>query len=299
VRVHIQKANVEIPGSPFAMTCATDDYFVGISCVYTRAGLKAGADYTYSFVAQDDQGHLAAPPPSIDAPDVSISYEVLLPLVLRSTEPPEGAPLLNRIDNPGGNYKYSVSWTAVERATAYTLQEDDNAAFSSPTVVYVGPNTSRLVSAAGVGTYYYRVKANSASGDSDWSNTESVVVTVPRPPCPQTGKWSGSGSRFTIEFSVSWNGSTCQAYAMTYSLSVSCHTPEGATWTFYVIDDHLQDAPITDDQFSTKDTHSTTSVKGTFSSSAAASGTWSYYHFNPTNNATCSGSGTWTGVPAP
>lgn len=117
--------------------------------------------------------------------------------------------------------------------------------------------------------------------------------------CPQPGRWLGTGSRFDIHFSVSWDGSTCQATAMTYSLSVTCRTPDGASWTFYVIDDHLQNASIAASQFSTKDTHLTTTVKGTFSSTTAVAGTWSYYHFNPSNLATCKGAGNWMGSPEP
>ena len=84
---------------------------------------------------------------------------------------------------------------------------------------------------------------------------------------------------------------------MSYSLSVTCRTPDGGSWTLYVIDDHLQNAAITEAQFSTKDSHLTTTLKGSFNSDTAVAGTWSYYHFNPNNLATCTGSGTWTGSP--
>ena len=60
-----------------------------------------------------------------------------------------------------------MSWNAADLADTYTLQEDDNAAFSSPTTVY-GPGTGLSWSASSrtSGTYYYRVKATNTYGDS-------------------------------------------------------------------------------------------------------------------------------------
>ena len=53
------------------------------------------------------------------------------------------APVLNAIDNADGDGNYTVSWNAVAGATSYTLEEDDNAAFTSPTTQYnAGTGTS-------------------------------------------------------------------------------------------------------------------------------------------------------------
>jgi photosystem II stability/assembly factor-like uncharacterized protein len=89
--------------------------------------------------------------------------------------------VLDEISNAGGHYRYTVNWTAVARATGYTLQEDDNDAFSSPDIVYSGPNTATSISVGDVGRYYYRVKAVNNLGSSDWSNTVSTAVTQAPP----------------------------------------------------------------------------------------------------------------------
>ena len=105
---------------------------------------------------------------------------VYLPLVVKRWPPLPYTPVLNAISNPDGDGNYTVSWSAAELANTYTLQEDDNAAFSSPTTAY-GPGTATSTSITGrpIGTYYYRVKATNSYGDSGWSNVQSVQVTPP------------------------------------------------------------------------------------------------------------------------
>jgi hypothetical protein len=103
-----------------------------------------------------------------------ISY---LPLIVKPLNPPT----LNEISNTDGDGSYTVSWSSISGATSYTLQEDDNAAFSSPTTVFEGASTSKAISGKDVGTYYYRVKATTLSMSSGWSNIRSVVVTVGLP----------------------------------------------------------------------------------------------------------------------
>jgi hypothetical protein len=291
VRVHIQKGGVDIAGSPFAMACASGDYALGVTCACTKSGLEAGTDYTYYFVAQDDQGNPAAPTAPIDAPDATITYRVYLPLIMKNAGPPVGVPVLDAIANPDGDYQYTVSWTAVELATRYTLQEDDNAAFSSPATVYAGSSLSTSVSVSAIGTYYYRVKASNAFGESAWSNTQSVIVTVTPPPCPQAGSWSGSGSDITIDYLVTQDGDTCSVANVTGYLDAFCQGG-GSGWTM-TVEFFLSMTTISNHQFYTSD--GDTQVRGVFTTPTTADGTWSYHHVFPYPYATCSGSGTWTG----
>ena len=100
------------------MTCAAGSDNLGVTCAYTQSGLAVGTDYTYYFVAHDDQGSSASATALIDAPDIVIVYRIYLPLIMKNAGPPVGAPVLNAIDNPDGDYQYSVSWSAVESATA-------------------------------------------------------------------------------------------------------------------------------------------------------------------------------------
>jgi hypothetical protein len=98
-------------------------------------------------------------------------------------EPPP-APTLYAIDNADGDGDYVVDWSHEGSATGYTLQEDDNAAFSSPTTRYSGSDSQWTTSDHAAGTWYYRVRASNAVGDSPWSNAESATVTPPTLPTP-------------------------------------------------------------------------------------------------------------------
>jgi uncharacterized repeat protein (TIGR01451 family) len=78
------------------------------------------------------------------------------------------------------DYSYYVSWTDVDSAVEYTLQEATQPDFGDqyPTTV-ISPTNSKLInkSSGAAGTYYYRVRASRYPlGPSRWSNVESVVV---------------------------------------------------------------------------------------------------------------------------
>jgi C1A family cysteine protease len=105
--------------------------------------------------------------------------KIHLPLVMKRWPPIPDTPVLNPISNPDGDGNYHVSWSSAYLADTYTLQEDDNAAFSSPTTRYTGSGTSWNATGKSPGTYYYQVKAGNAWGDSGWSTTRSVIVRPP------------------------------------------------------------------------------------------------------------------------
>ena len=219
-------------------------------------------------------------------------HRLYLPLVLNDAGPPTVAPVLNAINNPSGNYEYTVSWGAADKADEYTLQEDDNASFSSPTTVYQGGLTSTNISGQDLGTYYYRVKASNEFGESGWSNVESTTVTVEKPPCPQAGSWSGTASLgYPISFDVA-HSPDCEVQNLTIKYRVTCNW--GSYWTATTV--FGSDQSITNDHFDTGG--STPRVKGDFTSTTAANGTWSYQGYNPYNPGEyCSSSGTWTASP--
>jgi hypothetical protein len=99
-----------------------------------------------------------------------------LPLVVKNFPPLPGIPTLNPISNDDRDGNYTVSWTSAEGAASYSLQEDDNSGFASPTVVYSDAATAWPASEQPAGTYFYRVQAVNAWGRSGWSNTVSTVV---------------------------------------------------------------------------------------------------------------------------
>lgn len=145
-------------------------------------------------------------------------FVIYLPLILRNAGPPL-PPVLNGISNLDGKGNYAVSWSAVGGATSYTLEEDDSDTFTSPTVVYSGSGTSKSFTGRNVGKYYYRVKALNSFGSSDWSNIESVTVTVPPPACAVScstpsgycsGSWSVSLSCESGSYNQTKNCYYCQ-----------------------------------------------------------------------------------------
>ena len=122
---------------------------------------------------------------------------VHFPLVMKRWPPIPDTPVLNAISDPDGDGNYTVSWNAAFMAETYTLEEDDNAAFSSPAVQYAGPDTSWNAAGKAGGTYYYRVAASNSWGDSGWSAVQSVSVRVLSGPTP--GFWqSATGDEFYI-----------------------------------------------------------------------------------------------------
>ncbi|MBC7263475.1 MAG: S8 family serine peptidase [Chloroflexi bacterium] len=125
------------------------------------------------------------------------AIQIFLPIILYYYPPFPATPSLNPIDNADGDNEYTVSWTTAARADTYTLQEDDNASFSSPTVVYEGSATSTHLTGKPTNkTLYYRVRSNNAWGTSGWSNTRSVWIP------PAMGTWriiNDTGGTLTIE----------------------------------------------------------------------------------------------------
>ena len=77
---------------------------------------------------------------------------IYLPLVMKNFPFTPDVPVLDAINNQDGDGNYSVNWSSSEGADTYTLQEDDNVDFSSPTTAYAGISTSTAISGRDVGT---------------------------------------------------------------------------------------------------------------------------------------------------
>jgi hypothetical protein len=168
--------------------------------------------------------------------------------------PPRTAPILNNISNPGGSRSFTVSWNEVEKATSYVLEEDDNNWFSSPTTKYSGSSTSKLVSTAGTGEFFYRVKATNQRGSSPWSNIESVVVTQTGI-VPQPGEWDCNvGFGKTVRFTVSPDGTSVIDGKITISCgSLNFPGPSTIQDNYFNLDDpdgHIQATFDSDDHCS-------------------------------------------------
>jgi hypothetical protein len=90
-------------------------------------------------------------------------------------------PLLSPIDNTDGDGIYWVDWSDSTGADSYSLEEDDNPGFISPTVRYTGAASEFQVTGQASGVWHYRVCASNAGGDSFWSNAETVHVAPDTP----------------------------------------------------------------------------------------------------------------------
>jgi hypothetical protein len=301
VQVHVDKGGTGIVGSPFTMDCAPGDYAHGVICSHTQEGLEEGSDYTYSFAGQDDQGNQAQSTPVLDAPDVTVTYWVYLPLVLRNAGPPAGPPHLDPIDNPSGHYSYTLTWSTVERATRYTLEEDDNPSFSSPEVVYSGSNTSASVVVQATGTYYYHVKASNKFGETGWSNTRSTVVTVAPPPCPQPGYWAGfTDQGYAVNYDLA-DTPDCEVTRLKITARLDCvMNPVDLEYTV----EYEFPAPVVAREFEYYVSWGDYSerVSGTFTSQTEATGRWFFFVPDPNSPVPgrfCTGGGSWTATYRP
>ncbi len=301
VRVHIERGGTAIVGVPFTMTCEIGDYSAGVLCSYTKTGLEVGDDYVYYFVAQDDRGNPAVPTTVIDAPDVTITYRAFLPLVFKSAGPPAASPILDPIDNPEGHYSYTLTWSAVQRATRYVLEEDDDVSFFSPNTVYSGPATSTVVLVEDVGTYHYRVRAENAFGESGWSNIESTAVTVAPPPCPQAGSWSGyTDQAYSITFAVA-DTPDCEVTTLKITARLDCiFNPNDLVYTVEYL--YAEEIVARAFEYTLSQPNHSERVGGDFTSQTAAEGQWYFYVPDPSfpiAGRFCIGSGSWSATYSP
>ncbi|PWB52280.1 MAG: hypothetical protein C3F13_12195, partial [Anaerolineales bacterium] len=113
---------------------------------------------------------------------------------------PPASPILAPISNPDGDGGYNIEWSTVTGAISYTLEEDDNSSFSSPSISYTGTITQHVVTGQLAGTWYYRVMASNAGGNSPWSNIEVVNVRPDEPELLPISNpdWNG-------DYLVDWN----------------------------------------------------------------------------------------------
>jgi hypothetical protein len=89
---------------------------------------------------------------------------------------------------------YTITWAGAATATSYDLEEDTDTAFSSPSTLYTGANTTYDVTGQPDGTYYYRVRALNPHGSSGWTEGgNGCVVYIPKYNAKAVG-WVGGGT---------------------------------------------------------------------------------------------------------
>jgi C1A family cysteine protease len=137
-----------------------------------------GVDYNADVAIRLRTSDITAPTPTPTSTLPPLAFRVYLPIILKAWPPIPDIPMLYHIINPDGDGNYMVCWSTAARATSYTLEEDDNSAFPSPTIRYSGSETCWTASGKPRGTYYYRVMGSNSWGNSGWSNVQSVSVQL-------------------------------------------------------------------------------------------------------------------------
>ena len=133
---------------------------------------------------------------------------------------PSAAPLINA---PGSSSSgsYRVSWSGVDRATSYQLQEQvDGGAFN---LLQNDGSQSREFGAKGNGTYGYRVSACNEAGCSGFSSTAFTVVSLP-PPVPDAPHLFNALYFYSDGNTTYQGGWTAVAGATRYEFSGGCIT---------------------------------------------------------------------------
>jgi YD repeat-containing protein len=134
------------------------------------------------------------------------------------TLPPSGVPTLT---TPASNNtgSYTVSWTAVDAAVRYELQEQVNGgAFGTIQNTSV---TSRSITGKATGSYGYRVRACNDGGCASFSSTQTTQVTLPPTGVPTL---TAPATNNTGSYTVSW---TSVSAATRYELQEQVN---GGTW---------------------------------------------------------------------
>lgn len=126
------------------------------------------------------------------------------------------APTLHDPQVSGSNY--TISWTSVEEAKHYVLQEGDGSQFLDPTE-YLLQQTSKYFGGRSLDTYYYRVAAVNEYGAGVWSETKSVTLSADQGPGgidllhPQD---EAVGQPLTV--TLQWNASHPGGEALSYDV---------------------------------------------------------------------------------
>ena len=150
--------------------------------------------------------------------------------------PAAGSPSLEPIDNADLNSDYVIDWSDVTGATGYVLEEDESSDFSSASVRYSGPHSQVQVLQQDVGTWFYRVKAHNAGGDSGWSEVSSATVTLLAPPAPEL--YAIDNPTHSGSFLVDWGDvEGVNAYELQEDDGEAFWTPQGI---YYGADSYAQ-----------------------------------------------------------
>jgi thermitase len=143
---------------------------------------------------------------------------------------PPLAPVLSSIGPATDTGDYLVDWSDVDNTTGYELQEADNAAFAPVAHTYTGLSSQHQVYGQGPGTWYYRVRAYNANGNSPWSSVQSVTV---RPDPPTLNDISNGGQEDAYQ--ISWAAAAATSYTLEEAKDAGFYTRYMGSATQYQV----------------------------------------------------------------
>ena len=161
---------------------------------------------------------------------------IYIPHIVKDAVPPS-IPTLYDIENADGDGSYTINWGTASLATSYTLEEDDNVDFSSPTVVYSGAETTRALAGKTLGNYYYRVKAENGTFSSGWSAVKMAGVTTQPQLICETHNFGTGGVSLQVIPSGSFDHFTAENNMLveTVEVKASLKASQFATYVYIAV----------------------------------------------------------------
>ncbi|MBS3783154.1 MAG: fibronectin type III domain-containing protein, partial [Anaerolineae bacterium] len=114
------------------------------------------------------------------------AYYVYLPIIAKRWPPVPLAPAIQEIGKDENTVQIRWSYSGrvgIPDPSSYTVWEDTNRDFSTPTEHPAGSSTSLEIDKHQEGTFYYKVRGNNSYGPGEWSNIVSINVRL-RPYAP-------------------------------------------------------------------------------------------------------------------
>ena len=180
---------------------------------YTDTGLANGTTYYYRITAVDASENESGYSREASAtPAPSIQLLVLIPYT----------------PDPTNNTTPNLDWQDVSDASAYHIQIDDNADFSSPIIDDNSLTKSEYTQSSPLpeGEIYWRVSSIDGKGnESDFSNIDDFTIDSTAPSTPVVID-DGDVTTSTTELYASWTSSDAQSDVAEYQYAIGT-TPDG------------------------------------------------------------------------
>ena len=210
----IQRAPIGSNGKPG--TYAAIASALANATTYTDAAVVSGSKYSYRVVAFNAAGS---------------STSNAVAITVSAAAPPAAPANLTAV--AGGNpTTVKLSWTDnAANETGFSIQRATNNSFSQGLATFtVGPNaaggTTQFIdtTVAANTTYYYRVQAFNANGNSAWSNTAAVTtpaLPLPAPPTSLTASAAAGSPNPTVTLAWIDNASNETGFTLQRALNAT------------------------------------------------------------------------------